>query len=78
MSTTTLCGFCESLPEDSPGQAMKKMRCPLCKTELGVNPSGEKFRLGEAAFTAAPHRARSWAPRRWVASWFSSTPAGSV
>ena len=77
MSTTTLCGFCESLPEDAPGHAVKTSRCPLCKTAVGVSASGEKFRLGEAPFTPASHRAKTWAPR-WVTSWFSSAPAGSA
>ena len=56
MSTTTLCGFCEALPEDAPAMPSKRA-CPLCKTEVGVSASGEKFRLGEAPFASvAPAR----------------------
>jgi len=53
MSTITLCAFCESLPERSPGQVVKTIRCPLCKTDLGVSSAGDKFRVAAAGSAAA-------------------------
>jgi len=58
MSTTTLCAFCESLPERSALHAAKIVRCPLCKTDLGVSPAGDKFRV-VAVTPAVSHRGRN-------------------
>ena len=46
MSTVALCVYCEQLPEKNRGPAARAMRCPLCKTELGITPGGGKFRIG--------------------------------
>jgi HEAT repeats len=51
---TALCAYCEQLSENAPSHAVRVMRCPLCKTELGVTASGAKFRLVEGP-AADPH-----------------------
>ena len=56
MAETILCGYCVDLPERGPAEATDVSRCPLCKTELGVSGSGERFRIGAGT---APRR------RRW-------------
>src|SRR5437667_3091894 len=56
MAETILCGYCVDLPEKGPAGAAEVSRCPLCKSELGVSRSGERFRIGASL---APRR------RRW-------------
>src|SRR5437879_11226613 len=56
---TALCAYCEKLSQDARGHAVRVMRCPLCKTELGVTAGGAKFRLVEgAAADTHPHSHR--------------------
>lgn len=49
MTETTLCGYCEELPEKGRAAATQVNRCPLCKTELGTTNAGRRFRIGENA-----------------------------
>jgi hypothetical protein len=56
---TALCAYCEQLCENAPSHAVRVMRCPLCKTELGVTAGGAKFRLAEGpAADPQPHSHR--------------------
>lgn len=54
---TALCAYCEQLSENAPSHAVRVMRCPLCKTELGVTAGGAKFRL-QSGETPHPHSHR--------------------
>jgi hypothetical protein len=56
MSTTALCVYCEQLAEQHASKSARTMRCPLCKTELGISASGAKFRLTHEDGHVAPSR----------------------
>lgn len=55
---TALCAYCEQLSENAPSHAVRVMRCPLCKTDLGVTAGGAKFRLAEGREVSQPHSHR--------------------
>jgi HEAT repeats len=58
MTESTPCGYCVELPEHGRGTASRITRCPLCKTELGVTPAGQRFRV---SMSGASPRRRPWA-----------------
>ena len=55
---TALCAYCEQLSENASSHAVRVMRCPLCKTELGVTEGGVKFRLAVGHEVSQPHSHR--------------------
>jgi hypothetical protein len=82
MSTTALCVYCEQLPEDHRGHADRVVRCPLCKTDVGVTDGGVKFRLtADDAMAPEPRAITAAGGRRGMMAvwrrWFAGPPGSS-
>jgi hypothetical protein len=58
MTEITLCGYCVELPEKARSAARQVSRCPLCKADLGVTGSSQRFRITDAPPAARSSRGR--------------------